>query len=137
MKSSKTGSDGRRLAVSTKAAPAPGGHYSQAVSSAGHIYISGSGPFNPSTHKIVGKTIESQTRQTLRNIKAILKAGGASLKDVVKVTVYLRNMSDFDAMDNAYKRFFPKDPPARTTVEVGLYGAERLLAVDAVAIKPE
>ena len=59
------------------------------------------------------------------------------MKDVVKVTTSLRNTSDFDAMDNAYKSFFPKDPPARTTVEVGLYGAERLLAVDAVAIKPE
>ena len=135
MKIDKSGADGRRRAVKTKEAPAPGGHYSQAISSAGHIYVSGSGPFSPSTHKIVGGNIQTQTRQTLKNIKAILKAEGASLKDVVKVTVYLRNMSDFDAMDHAYKSFFPKDPPARTTVEVGLYGAERILAVDAVAIK--
>jgi 2-iminobutanoate/2-iminopropanoate deaminase len=125
------------MAVKTKEAPTLGGHYSQAISSGGHVYISGSGPFHPNTHKIVGRTIEAQTRQTLTNIKMILKAAGASLKDVVKVNIYLRNMNDFDAMDNIYKRFFAKDPPARTTVEVGLYGADRLLAVDAVAVKSE
>jgi 2-iminobutanoate/2-iminopropanoate deaminase len=135
MKSGGAGSRKKRSAVKTKRAPAPGGHYSQAISSGGHIYVSGSGPFHPGTHKIVGENIETQTRQTLKNIQAIFQAAGASLGDVVKVTVYLRDMRDFDAMDGVYKSFFPKDPPARTTVEVGLYGAERLLAVDAEAVK--
>jgi 2-iminobutanoate/2-iminopropanoate deaminase len=128
--------EGKRTAVKTGNAPAPGGHYSQAIAASGRVYVSGSGPFDPHTHKIVGGDIAAQTRQTLKNIGAILEAGGASLKDVVKVTVYLRDMGDFDAMDKAYKEFFPEDPPARTTVQVGLYGAERLLAVDAEAVKP-
>lgn len=135
MKTEKKEPSRRRLAVKSKLAPAPGGHYSQAIRSGNHVYISGSGPFDPTTHKVVGQTIDSQTEQTLKNIQAILEAAGASLKDVVQVTVYLRDMNDFEAMDKTYKRFFPKDPPARTTVEVGLYGSERLLAVDAVAIK--
>jgi 2-iminobutanoate/2-iminopropanoate deaminase len=131
----KRASPGKKIAVKTKRAPAPGGHYSQAISAGGRIYVSGSGPFDARTHKIVGANIESQTKQTLRNIRAILEAAGASLADVVKVTVYLRNMGDFDAMDKTYKSFFPNDPPARTTVEVGLYGSDRLLAVDAEAVK--
>ncbi|HEY1267485.1 MAG TPA: RidA family protein [Candidatus Binatia bacterium] len=126
----------KRTAIKTTNAPGPGGHYSQAIAAGGRVYVSGSGPFDPHTHKIVGADIAAQTRQTLKNIGAILEAAGASLKDVVKVTVYLRNIGDFDAMDKAYKEFFPVDPPARTTVEVGLYGAERLLAVDAEAVKP-
>lgn len=137
MKNDKKNSPGKRTAVKTRRAPAPGGHYSQAIDSGGHVYVSGSGPFDARTHKIVGRDIAAQTRQTLKNIRAILEDAGASLKDVVKVTVYLRDMGDFDAMDKAYKAFFPQDPPARTTVEVGLYGSERLLAVDAEAVKPQ
>ncbi len=80
------------------------------------------------------KDIEIQTKQTLNNIRAILKADGASMSEVVKVTTYLRNMKDFEGMDKFYSRFFPTNPPARTTVQVGLYGKERLIAVDAIAI---
>ncbi|MEX0804974.1 MAG: RidA family protein [Candidatus Binatia bacterium] len=137
MKTGRTTSRIRRMAVNTNAAPAPGGHYSQAISSDGHIYVSGSGPFDPTTHEITGDTIESQTQQTLKNIESILKAAGASLKDVVKVTVYLRDMRQFDTMDKAYKTFFPEDPPARTTVEVGLHNPQRLIAVDAEAVKQD
>jgi 2-iminobutanoate/2-iminopropanoate deaminase len=136
MKRGANGAREPRTAVKTKNAPAPGGTYSQAISSGGHIYVSGSGPFDPRTHKIVGRTIKAQTRRTLKNIGAILKAGGASLKDVVKVTIYLRDMRDFEEMDKTYKTFFSKDPPARTTVEVKLFGKERMLAVDAEAVKP-
>jgi 2-iminobutanoate/2-iminopropanoate deaminase len=126
---------GRRIAVRTPEAPAPGGHYSQAIVVDDDIYVAGSGPHDPITHKIVGRTIKEQTEQTLRNIQAILNAAGASLTDVVKVTVYLRRMSDFAKMDAAYKAFFAKDPPARTTVQVGLFGAGRLVAIDAVAVR--
>jgi 2-iminobutanoate/2-iminopropanoate deaminase len=135
MKSGKRGSRKQGKAIRTKEAPAPGGHYSQAISVGGHIYVSGSGPFDPKTHKAVGRNIETQTKQTLNNIRAILNAAGASISEVVKITVYLRNMKDFEGMDKVYSRFFPTKPPARTTVQVGLYGKERLLAVDAIAIK--
>jgi 2-iminobutanoate/2-iminopropanoate deaminase len=73
----------------------------------------------------------------MNNIRAILKAAGASMSDVVKITIYLRNMKDFGGMDKVYRWFFPINPPARTTVQVGLYGKERLLAVDAIAIKTQ
>ncbi len=126
----------RRIAVRTPKAPAPGGHYSQAIVVGDDIYVAGSGPYDPSTHKIVGRTIGEQTTQTMRNIQAILRAAGASMIDVVKVTVYLRRISDFARMDAAYQTFFPKDPPARTTVQVGLFGAGRLVAIDAVAVRP-
>lgn len=135
MQAGKRGPRNPGRAIKTKEAPAPGGHYFQAISVGGQIYVSGSGPFDPKTHKAVEKDIEIQTKQTLNNIRAILKADGASMSEVVKVTTYLRNMKDFEVMDKVYSRFFPTNPPARTTVQVGLYGMERLLAVDAIAIK--
>jgi 2-iminobutanoate/2-iminopropanoate deaminase len=119
--------------VRTDNAPAPGGHYSQAVQAGNDIYVSGSGPFDPKTHGIVSGGIEEQTKQTLKNIAAVLEAAGSSLKDVVKVTVFMKNISDFEAMDSVYKTYFPTDPPARTTVQAVLYGKERLIVIDAVA----
>jgi len=119
--------------ISTKGAPAPGGHYSQAVRAGNEIYVAGSGPFDPVTHEIVAGGIAEQTNQTLDNIAAILEAGGASLSDVVKVTVYLKDMGQFREMDAAYKAYFPSDPPARTTVQAELFGAGRLIVIDAVA----
>lgn len=119
--------------VRTNEAPSPGGHYSQAVRVGPHIYVSGSGPFDPKTHRIVSGGIEEQTRQTLENISGILRAAGASLDDVVRVTVFLRNMNDFRGMDDAYREYFAVDPPARTTVQAGLYGEERLIVIDAIA----
>ena len=123
-------------AIRTTSAPAPGGHYSQAIVRGDHIYVSGSGPFDVTTHQVVGRDIAEQTRQTLRNIGAILKAAGSSFADIVKVTVYLRNMRDFQGMDRAYRTYFPRHPPARTTVQAGLYGKGRLITIDAIAVKP-
>ncbi len=134
MQAGKRGPRNPGRAIKTNEAPAPGGHYSQAISVGGQIYVSGSGPFDPKIHKAVEKDIEIQTKQTLNNIRAILKADGASMSEVVKVTTYLRNMKDFEGMDKFYSRFFPTNPPARTTVQVGLYGKDRLLAADAIVI---
>ena len=122
--------------VKTDKAPAPGGHYSQAVRVGNDIYVAGSGPFDAKTHKIVPGGIEEQTRQTLKNIAAILEGAGSSMNDVVKVTVFLKDMNDFEAMDSAYRAYFPEDPPARTTVQAGLFGKERLIVIDAIARVP-
>ena len=119
--------------ILTGRAPAPGGHYSQAVRAGNEIYVSGSGPFDPKTHEIVPGGIKEQTKQTLKNIAAVLEATESSLKDVVRVTVYLKNIDDFEAMDSVYKKYFPEDPPARTTVQAGLYGKTRLIVIDAIA----
>jgi 2-iminobutanoate/2-iminopropanoate deaminase len=121
--------------IETKKAPKPGGHYSQAIAVGDHVYVSGSGPFNPKTHEIVGSAIEEQTTQTLKNVAAILRAAGCTPRDVVKVTVFLRNMEDFKAMDSAYRRFFGRHRPARTTVQATLYGEDRLVVIDAIAFR--
>ena len=127
---------GGRREIRTKRAPAPGGHYAQAVAANGAIYVSGSGPFDPAPHRIVGRDIETQTAQTLDNVRAILEAAGASMADVVKVTVFLRRIGDFTRMDRIYAGYFPARPPARTTVAARLYGTERLITIDAIAARP-
>lgn len=121
--------------IHTEEAPEPGGHYSQAIAVGDQVYVCGSGPFDPETHEIVGSTIGEQTKQTLKNVSAILRAAGCSLKDVVKVTAFLKNMEDFKEMDSAYRKFFGSDPPARTTIQAGLYGEGRLLVIDAIAYR--
>ena len=87
--------------------------YSQAVKSGGFIFVAGQGPFDPVTGNVVGETIQEQTRQCLRNVEAILKAGGSSIKNVVSATFILLEESDFAGMNEEWGRWFPKDPPAR------------------------
>jgi 2-iminobutanoate/2-iminopropanoate deaminase len=121
--------------VHTTDAPEPAGHYSQAVVAGNLVYVSGSGPFNPQTHSIVGTTIEEQTEQTLKNVSVILDSAGSSIKDVVKVTVYLKDMRDFEHMNSAYARFFGATKPARTTIQAALFGEGRLIVLDAIAVR--
>jgi 2-iminobutanoate/2-iminopropanoate deaminase len=87
--------------------------YSQAVKSNGFIFVAGQGPLDPATGNVVGETIQEQTRQCLRNIEAILKAGGSSMDHVVSATFILLEESDFAGMNEEWGRWFPKDPPAR------------------------
>lgn len=87
--------------------------YSQAMKSGGFIFVAGQGPFDPATGNVVGETIQEQTRQCLRNIEAILKAGGSSMDHVVSATFILLEESDFAGMNEEWGRWFPKDPPAR------------------------
>lgn len=99
--------------IRTPNAPAPPPTYSQAVRAAGLVFVSGTGPHNPATGKIVGETIQEQTRQCLENISAILQAAGTSLDRVVSVTVILLEESDFAGMNEEWLRWFPSNPPAR------------------------
>ena len=87
--------------------------YSQAVKAAGLVFISGQGPFDPVTGDLVGETIQEQTRQSLKNIQAILEAGGSSLDKVVSATFILAEETDFPGMNEEWNKWFPKDPPAR------------------------
>ena len=124
----------RRRAITTDKAAPPGAHYSQAIVAGDHIYVSGSGPFEPITHKLVEGDVAVQTRATIRNIQAILEAAGASLADVVQITVYLKDIADFEGMNAEYRKHFPTDPPARTALAVAsMRPAGRLLVMDAVA----
>jgi 2-iminobutanoate/2-iminopropanoate deaminase len=109
-----------RKVVQTPDAPQPRGVYSQAIVADGFVFVAGQACVNPKTNEFVYGDIQSETRQTLENIRAILKASGSSLKDVVRVGVFLADLNDFAAMNEVYKQFFPEDQPARTTVGVQL-----------------
>jgi 2-iminobutanoate/2-iminopropanoate deaminase len=87
--------------------------YSQAVKAAGLVFVSGQGPFDPATGKVVGETIQEQARQALKNCDAILRAAGTSMARVVNATFILRNPEDFAGMNEEWVRWFPTDPPAR------------------------
>jgi 2-iminobutanoate/2-iminopropanoate deaminase len=106
-----------RTAVATPAAPQNDSPYSQAIVSGNLIFVSGQGPTDPETMELVGGDIASQTERTMRNVQAVLKAADASLDDIAKTTVYLADMDDYDAMNEAYSGFFNADPPARVCIE--------------------
>jgi 2-iminobutanoate/2-iminopropanoate deaminase len=99
--------------VRTSSAPAPPPTYSQAVRAAGLVFVSGTGPHDPVTGKIVGETIQEQTRQCLKNVSAILEAAGTSLDRVVSATVIILEESDFAGMNEEWTKWFPTNPPAR------------------------
>jgi 2-iminobutanoate/2-iminopropanoate deaminase len=105
-----------RKVVLTSDAPQPRGVYSQAIVADGFVFVSGQACVNPQTNEYEYDDIQSETRRTLQNIRAILEGAGSSLKDVVRVGVFLADMRDFPGMNEVYKQFFPENPPARTTV---------------------
>ncbi|HRE48838.1 MAG TPA: RidA family protein [Aggregatilineales bacterium] len=105
-----------RRIVHTEHAPKAIGPYSQAVIANGFVFCAGQTGFDPATMEVVKGGISAETRQVLTNIKAVLEAAGSGLGKVVKTTVYLHDMGDFQAMNVVYAEFFPDAPPARTTV---------------------
>lgn len=100
--------------------PRPSGSYSPAIRAGDFIFVSGQGPVNPESGQVPGNDIGAQVRQALRNVATVLAAAGAGLDDVVRIDAYLADIAHFDAYDAVYKEFFHGDPPARTTVQVGL-----------------
>lgn len=104
--------------VSTPDAPAAVGAYSQAIVSNGFVYCSGQVPLDPASGELIKGSIADQTRRCLENLSAVLTAAGSSLDDVVKVTAFLLDMSDFPEFNEAYSEFFGDEPPARATVAV-------------------
>jgi len=105
-----------REVIRTSEGPQPRGPYSQAIVADGFVFVAGQVPVNPSTNELELGDAGSETRRTLQNIKTILEAAGSSLRDVVRMGVFLADLKDFDAMNAVYREFFPEDPPARTTV---------------------
>ena len=109
-----------RRVIRTTDAPRARGIYSQAIVADGFVFVAGQLSIDPQTNELELGDIKSETRRTLQNIRAILEASGSSLRDVVRVGVYLADLNDFAAMNEVYKEFFPEDPPARSTVGVQL-----------------
>ena len=121
--------------VRTEDAPAPfqGAPYSQAIRAGDLVFVSGQIPVAPGSPEIVGATIEEQTEQVFRNLGAILDAGGTGLDRLVKTTVFLVDLADFQGMNEVYARYVGEQPPARATVEVAALPSGVRLEIEAVA----
>jgi len=111
------------------------GPYVPATVSAGVVYTSGQIAFDAASGKIVGDDIQAQTRQTLKNLSAVLKAAGSSLDHTLRLTVYLKNPEDFPAMNEVYAEIFKDHKPARTTVPGVTWGKGILVEIDAIAVQ--
>jgi 2-iminobutanoate/2-iminopropanoate deaminase len=123
--------------VTTEKAPAAIGPYSQAVIHRGTAYLSGQIPIDPATGQIVEGGIEAQTERVLENLKGLLEACGATLEDVLKLTVYLRDLGDFTRINEILARYFPTNPPARATIEAARLPRDARIEIDAIAAVPD
>jgi 2-iminobutanoate/2-iminopropanoate deaminase len=119
--------------VTTGKAPRAIGPYSQAVVHGGIAYLSGQVAFDPATGQLMEGDIAVQTERVLENLKAVLEASGASLESVLKTTVFLKDMGDFSRMNEVYGRYFPSNPPARSTVQAARLPRDVSVEIDAIA----
>lgn len=120
--------------ISTDKAPKAIGPYSQAIRANGFIFTAGQVAFDPSTGQIVEGDVAAQTERVLENLKAIAQAAGSSLDHAVKATVYLKDMGDFAAMNEVYARYFPKNAPARSTVEAARLPRDVKVEIDLIVL---
>ncbi|MCC7202903.1 MAG: RidA family protein [Nitrospirae bacterium] len=128
-------SDDVKQLFSTQKAPPAIGPYSQAVKFGRFLFISGQIPVNPDTKEIVKGSIEAQTEQVLSNILAILQSAGMDLRDVVKTTLFIRRLEDFDRVNRIYKTYFSDNPPARSTVGVAGLPKDADIEIEAIACR--
>jgi 2-iminobutanoate/2-iminopropanoate deaminase len=123
-----------REIISTKDAPQAIGPYSQALKANGFVFTSGQIAIDPSTQQVITGDIAAQTDRVLRNVSEILEAAGSGLGKVVRATVFLKNMSEFGAMNEVYGKYFHSSPPARSTVEVSRLPKDVLVEIDVIAL---
>ena len=124
----------KREIVFTDKAPKAVGPYSQAVRTDTMVYTAGQLGFDPATGQFVAGGVEEQTRQVLTNLKHVLEAAGSSLGQVIKTTVFLKDMADFPKINPIYGEFFPENPPARSTVAVAGLPTGALVEIEVVAL---
>lgn len=124
-----------RQVISTPHAPSAIGPYSQAIRVGNLLFVSGQIPIDPSTGNLIDdKSIQNQTRRVLQNLMAIVEAAGGSVENIVKTTVFLRDMSDFAEMNAVYSEFFKADPPARSTVQAACLPRDVSVEIDCIAV---
>ena len=124
----------KREIVATTEAPGAVGPYSQGIVTEGLVFTAGQIPINPASGKVEAASIEDQTRQVLRNVDAVLRAAGSGLDKVVKMTVFMTDLGDFQLMNGVYAEFFPSDPPARSAVQVVALPLGVQIEMEAVAL---
>jgi 2-iminobutanoate/2-iminopropanoate deaminase len=122
-----------REVIKTSTAPDVVLPLSQAIKLGNLIFTSGAIARDPETRELIGGDIEKQTEQIILNLKAVLEAAGSSLDKVVKVTVFLTDIRDFEGMNKVYRKFFTKDPPARSTVEVSKLAVDTRVEIEMIA----
>jgi len=126
-----------RKVIFTDKGPVTGAPYSQAIALRDLLFVSGQGPVDQKTGKIVCRGFREQVRLTLENLRTILEAGGSSMENVLKVTVFLADMDDFEAMNEIYREYFKEDKPARTCIQAGRLPFDTKVEIEAVAYIPQ
>lgn len=121
--------------IATPTAPAAIGPYSQAVQAGNMVFVSGQLPFVPETGNLLEGTVGEMTAQSLKNIQAILEAAGCTMADVVKTTIFLKDLNDFAEVNAAYAPFFPENAPARACVQVAKLPRDARVEIEAIAVK--
>ena len=124
-----------RQIVSTPDAPGAVGPYSQGIATDGLVFTAGQIPINPATGKVEAESIEDQTRQVLTNVEAVLRAAGSGLDRVVKMTVFMTDLGQFQQMNGVYAEFFPAAPPARSAFQVVALPLGVQIEIEAVALR--
>jgi 2-iminobutanoate/2-iminopropanoate deaminase len=124
-----------RETVATEYAPAAIGPYAQAISVGDFVFCSGQIPLDPTTNTLVEGGVEVQTRRVLDNLAAVLQAGGSSLEQVVKTTIFLADMNDFATVNTIYAEYFGANPPARSTVQVARLPRDVAIEIEAIALR--
>jgi len=123
--------------ITSEAAPKAVGPYSQAIKTGNFLFLSGQLPLDPQTGNVIGDDIETQTRQSIENIRSILSSIGASLSDVIKTTVLLKDIGHFSQMNQTYQEYFNTDAPARSCFEVLRLPKDALIEIESIAITKE
>ncbi|MCS7281800.1 MAG: RidA family protein [Anaerolineae bacterium] len=127
----------RKEIIRTEKAPTAVGPYSQAVRVGKFVFTAGQLGLVPGTKEFAGPDVESQTRQALENLRAILEAAGSSLRHVVKTTIFLQDLGEFARVNAVYGEYFPEEPPARSTVQVAALPLGARVEIEAIAVVPD
>ena len=122
-----------KRAIETEKAAIPGGPYSQAIIYNDLIYLSGQGPIDPQTNQVIHGTIEQETKLAMENIRIILEEAGSSLSKVLQITAYLVNMREYGRFNDVYKKYFPKEPPARTCIQAARLPFDIRVEINSIA----
>jgi len=120
--------------IQTDKAPKAIGPYSQAIQAGSFLFLSGQIPLDPKTGELVKGDIRQQTKQVLENISGVLKSQKLEMEDVVKVTIFLKDIREFNQVNKVYATYFPSSPPARSTVEVAKLPRDAEMEIEAVAL---
>jgi len=124
----------KKKVIQTEKAPRAIGPYSQAIRAGDFLFLSGQIPLDPKTGELVKGDIRQQTKQVLENIKGVLESQGLGMEDVVKATIFLKDIGNFNQVNEVYAAYFPSSPPARSTVEVAKLPRDADIEIEAIAL---